>query len=262
MCPIIFQIGGLTVSGYWMMTILGFFVTIVHLCLVNRTRRLTFISWYDMTMIWCLIILSIFIGGKIMGVLVSIPNLLSQWSYYKTNFSALWHAISGNRAFYGGAIMMAVTVGCYARKNHISTETLCALYTPAISLFMVFGRLGCFLAGCCYGIEVPWGIVFPEGSLAPAGVPLFPSQLAEAFGHLLLFVWLTWLERRSAKKWPLMVLWVCCYAVMRFFLEFFRGDDARGIWLLSSSQWISLLLLAGTLVFWRWYACRQRRNSK
>ncbi|MCD7863514.1 MAG: prolipoprotein diacylglyceryl transferase [Lachnospiraceae bacterium] len=115
---------------------------------------------------------------------------------------------------------------------------------------MTFARIGCFMAGCCYGVEVPWGVVFPEGSLAPAWVPLFPSQLAESAGHLLLFFLFLSVKDKLRKKQDLLFLYLGRYAVMRFILEYFRGDAERGYWNgLSTSQWISLLLMLVVVIY-------------
>lgn len=248
MHPVFFEIGQLQITGYWVMTVLGLAVCTVYMALNNRTRRLPFLPWYDFMMLCCFTILSIFIGGKILGILVRIPTVIADWELYRNDLPAMWETLTSGRAFYGGLIMLLLVFLWYSKKQGLPGETLWALFTPAIPLFMVFGRLGCFFAGCCYGVEVPWGIVFPEGSLAPHGVALFPSQLAEAFGQLLLFIVLAVAERKMKKKWHLVLWYLTGYGVMRFVLEFFRGDIARGVWVLSTSQWISIAMVLAVAV--------------
>ncbi len=248
MLPVFFTIGELQVSGYWVMTVLGLATAASYMALTNRTRRLEFISWYDFTMLCCFAILSIFVGGKILGILVQIPKVAGSWHQYAGDFAGLWRTLTSGRAFYGGLVMLLLVFVWYAKKRKLPTQTLWALFAPAIPLFMVFGRLGCFMAGCCYGKEVPWGIVFPPDSLAVQGVALFPSQLAEAAGQLILFVFLALAERRIQQKQFLILWYLGSFAVLRFVLEFFRGDTARGIWLLSTSQWISIVIFAAVIV--------------
>lgn len=234
MCPVLFHIGPLPVSGYWAMTVLGLAVTYLYLYLSNRRSREK-LPTAHLNNLCCLCILSIFLGGILMGLLVQLPALLAHWD--------LRQALS-HRAFYGGLLMLGLTLALYLRHYRLDSKAVARLFVPACPLFMVFGRLGCFLGGCCYGVPIPWGVTFPAGSLAPAGVPLFPSQLAEAAGQAVLFFLLLRLRDRVQKPTNLVWLYIAPYSLLRFVLEFGRGDTARGFWwLLSTSQWLSLGLL-------------------
>ena len=109
-----------------------------------------------------------------------------------------------------------------------------------------FGRVGCFLMGCCYGVPSRFGIAFTCSPIAPNGVRLLPVQLIEAAGEGALFFAFTrpGAQRRGG-QWMLGV-YLASYGVLRFLLEFFRGDDYRGfLGALSLSQVISI----ATLVF-------------
>ncbi len=260
MYPVI-HLGPLTLTGYWLMTVLGLLACTAYLLTVNRSGRLQPLEGQHLANLCFLSILSVFAGGKIMGVLVNLPDVIQHWTEYRTDFSALWTALTSGRAFYGGFVLLIVVFICYVRKYSLPADTVCALFVPVTALFMFFGRLGCFLGGCCYGIPIAHGIVFPEGSLAPSGVPLFPSQLAEAAAQLLLFLSLAILERRLEQKRSLISIYIACYSVIRFVLEFWRGDAQRGIWLLSSSQWVSLVLLLGVCVHYA-LVIKGRRTAK
>lgn len=130
-----------------------------------------------------------------------------------------------------------------------------SLTAPAIPLFHVFGRVGCFLGGCCYGLPSAWGFVYRYSPVAEAnGVSRFPVQLVEAAWNLVLFLLLARLQRRGRDR--LLPLYLALYAPARFLLEFLRGDAYRGIFLgLSTSQWISLFLFPAAL-----YALLRPRN--
>ena len=101
------------------------------------------------------------------------------------------------------------------------------------------------MAGCCYGIPYDGfgAVVFPEGSLAPSGIPLFPVQLVEA---ILLFIIAAFLGYMSIRKnWDYSVeSYLILYSIVRFILEFYRYDEVRGFVLgLTTSQWISIAIL-------------------
>lgn len=260
MYPMI-HIGPLNMSGYWLMSVLGLIVCAVYLFTINRSGRLASIEGHHLVNLCFLSILSGIAGGKIMGVLVNLPDVIQNWADYGSDWAALWTDLTSGRAFYGGFLLIMGVFIWYIRKHDLSVDAICGLFVPAAGLFMVFGRLGCFLGGCCYGIPVQRGIVFPEGSLAPSGVPLFPSQLVEGAIQLLLFILLTFLERHLTKKWLLAPAYIASYAAIRFVLEFWRGDSQRGIWLLSSSQWVSLALLAGICILAIFHLFKGRRAS-
>ena len=127
---------------------------------------------------------------------------------------------------------------------------------PSIALGQAFGRLGCFSAGCCYGAPTsgPLSVIFTDPhSLAPLGVPLFPTQLMEATGNLAIFCALLLLRRSKKFDGQLFWLYVLFYAVLRFIVEIFRGDAIRGLYFgnaISTSQIIAIgmFLLAGIML--------------
>lgn len=113
---------------------------------------------------------------------------------------------------------------------------------PALPLAHAFGRIGCFLAGCCYGIECPFGFSYPPGGSAPAYVSLFPVQLLESVLLLLICVCLCLYTKKGGKR--VLSMYVYFYAPIRFLLEYLRGDIHRGIFLFfSTAQWTSIILL-------------------
>ena len=155
-----------------------------------------------------------------------------------------WTAIAySGGVFYGGLIGGLVAAVLYVRKYKIDFRDLTDILVPSVLLFHACGRVGCFFAGCCYGCAAPWGIAFTQSIGAPNGVPLVPVQLFEAGFNLLVMA--AMLIFRPERKRPglLLPLYLTAYAAARFALEFFRGDAGRGVLLLSTSQWISLLVI-------------------
>ena len=108
------------------------------------------------------------------------------------------------------------------------------------------------IAGCCYGIESKVGFTVHGNTVNPSinGVNRFPVQLVEALCNLLIFILLFVLHRKGKFKNRLLVVYFFVYPVVRFILEFFRGDEIRGfIFGLSTSQIISILLFVFALVY-------------
>ncbi len=156
----------------------------------------------------------------------------------------------GGIVFYGGLLGGVAGAWWYSKRAHFNLGEYLDVVAPAIPLFHVFGRLGCFASGCCYGIECRWGFYHENALVAQAnGAVRFPVQLLEAGLNLLLsaaiyalfcFFWQKW------RSGSFIRIYFASYAIIRFSDEFLRGDTYRGIWFgLSTSQWISL----GILVF-------------
>ncbi|MGC4065862.1 MAG: prolipoprotein diacylglyceryl transferase [Polyangiaceae bacterium] len=134
----------------------------------------------------------------------------------------------------------------------------------AIPLGLAFGRMGCLLAGCCFGrpFEGPWGISFPKFSpasdkqaqlgLLPSSahesLAVHPTQLYESASALAIAAFLLlWFHPRKRYDGQVFLAFVALYATARFIIEFLRSDDRGGSFGLSTSQLIGLLLLAASV---------------
>jgi phosphatidylglycerol:prolipoprotein diacylglycerol transferase len=178
---------------------------------------------------------------------------------------------AGGLTYYGGFIMAVATAWFLARRWKWPFLKLTDIAAPIIALGLAFGRLGCFLAGCCFGkvTDVPWAVHFPLFSDAYKrhreqmpdmlsaqhetlgewmSLPVHPTQLYELFGALIIFAAL-WLMRKKLKfEGQALAILLISYGVLRFICEIFRDDDRGGIWL-STSQWISIpLVIAGIMI--------------
>ena len=173
---------------------------------------------------------------------------------------------AGGLTYYGGFILAILSALYLSHRWHWSFIRLCDMASPMIALGLAFGRLGCFLAGCCFGkvTDVPWAIRFPKYSDAwrhhrelfpdelarqtqaigeSLSLPVHPTQLYELFGALAIFAFLWLWRKRSKYAGQSLALLLILYGVLRFVIEIFRDDARGGIWL-STSQWISLPLIA------------------
>ena len=170
----------------------------------------------------------------------------------------------GGIVFYGGLLGGVAGAWWYSKRAPFNLGEYLDVVAPAIPLFHVFGRIGCFASGCCYGVECSWGFYHEHALVAQAnGAVRFPVQLLEAGLNLLLSVAIYVLFCYFWQKWragSFIRIYFAAYALIRFFDEFLRGDTYRGIWLgLSTSQWISLGILVFLIVtHTRW----QENNPK
>ena len=125
------------------------------------------------------------------------------------------------------------------------------MYAVLVPLFHAFGRVGCFLGGCCYGIESEFGFTTHTNTNIPSinGVNRFPVQLLESGCNLIIFFILLTLFRKRIMEKRLIWIYLLIYPVVRFCDEFLRGDVYRGFLLgLSTSQWVSIILFGVAVV--------------
>ncbi|HEY6878747.1 MAG TPA: prolipoprotein diacylglyceryl transferase family protein [Polyangiales bacterium] len=172
---------------------------------------------------------------------------------------------NGGLVFYGGLALSAAAVLWLAKRDGLPRRALSDASALAMLFGLVCGRVGCFLAGCCYGAPTDWpvGVSFPGGSPASEGqfragllahpsqasLPVHPTQLYEALGCLALGVALVRWPKRFDGEQALRAL--SGYASLRFVLEYVRADD-RGHWLaLSTAQWFGLVILIASAWCWR-----------
>lgn len=166
--------------------------------------------------------------------------------------------------FYGGLIGGVVSGVIYCIRAKLRFFDYAAVIVPVIPLAHAVGRIGCFLAGCCFGkvIDTPISVYYshPTGG-APIGVPVFPIQLLEAALNLIIFAVLLVYTRKSLKKYSVLPLYLGLYSIVRFSVEFGRADEFRGIWLgLSTSQWISILLLIVSVILFIIFNMKEKRS--
>lgn len=197
------------------------------------------------------LLLAAIIGSRILYVLTN----LGGFARNPLDAFAIW---KGGLVFYGG-LLAAIPVGMwYVRKHRLPFWKTGDIVAPYIALGHAFGRLGCFFAGCCYGAPCndTFCITFSDPrSLAPLGVPLYPTQLMESGGEFLNFLILLFLYRRRKFDGQIFWLYPLFYAVLRFIVEFFRGDAVRGLYfggVVSTSQLIAVGMFVVSLVMlWR-----------
>lgn len=199
------------------------------------------------------------VGSKLLFIIVSFNDI--PWDRIGEP-QVLVSLISGGFVFYGGVILAVILVFIAGKVHKIDAWDYISNYTFAIPLAHAFGRIGCFLAGCCYGkpYHGPFAVVFPEDSLiAPAGIELFPVQIVESiclFVIAIVLFLLYWFRKCDYTLPTYFIL----YGIVRFVLEFYRYDEYRGRFLwLYTSQWISIVMVMAGIV---WIIIRANKNKK
>lgn len=130
--------------------------------------------------------------------------------------------------FYGGLLGGMLFTAIYCKKQNLKWFTFADSICAPLCLGHAIGRIGCFLAGCCYGTQtdLPIGVVYPQGGIAPSGIRLLPTQLMESAFLLILCVFLLVILRKKITGLAA-GCYLTLYGIWRFAIEFFR-DDNRG----------------------------------
>jgi len=181
-----------------------------------------------------------FTGAKLLYILVSLGDLIQN--------PEMWQGVlRGGFVFYGGVIGGIFGGMLYTRRYRLGMFEFFDTAAPSLSLGHAIGRVGCFCAGCCYGLPVdsPFSVVYPKGGLglAPAGVPMLPVQLFESGSEIILALILFLLLRKNRTPGKIMGWYLVLYGIVRFLLEFLRYDYRGSFLLLSTSQFISLFMI-------------------
>ena len=206
-------------------------------------------------------VIGVGIGAKLLYILTNIPFLIENYNTLNL-WDTLIQMFKGGFVFYGGLLGGILGVFIYSKQFKISFKSLLLTLLPVVPLIHAIGRIGCLCAGCCYGMEYNGfgAITFHNSPLAPNGVPLFPMQIIEAICNLIIFIILLVTYKRYLGTYKTLGLYLILYSIVRFILEFFRGDLIRGIYFsLSTSQWISIILfIVGISIF----ICEYRKLKK
>lgn len=257
MHPILFHIGNFELASYGLMTALGYGAAAWYLAPRLKNSGIKGLTQDTFWNILFIVFLGAILGGKLLFIILSWPELGTTLA---AKLTTIVKDIRYGFVFFGGLLVAVGGAVWYMRRKNLPLLKTSDFLIVAVPLGHALGRVGCFLAGCCYGkpTSLPWGVRFtdPHTLVAPEliGVPLHPTQLYEAALNFALFLFLHYASKRPHKDGKILVLYVLCYAVMRFSLEFLRGDFRGGFFLgLSPSQVISLCTAGAALFIWARY---------
>ncbi|HJM82896.1 MAG TPA: prolipoprotein diacylglyceryl transferase [Nitrospinota bacterium] len=238
MLPELFSVGPLTLHTYGLMVASGFILGIWLIARLGGKEGISQDIVYD-TAFWTII--AAIIGARSVFALTEYQFFLN----HPLEFFKIWR---GGMVFYGGFLGAVVAVYICSKVYKFDLFLLGDIIAPGAALGHAVGRLGCFAAGCCYGIEtsVPWAVIFTKiNSMAPTGIPLHPTQVYDSINEFSIFIILIVMQRYKTFKGQIWWAWVGMYAIGRFIVENYRGDP-RGVYfdgLLSTSQIIGIMAL-------------------
>lgn len=254
MFPLLLEIpifGGIRIYTYGVLVAAGFLAGILW---TTREAKMAGVKPEMVLDLSFYIVLAALVGSRVLYLFI-------EWERYLTNPLDILKIWEGGLVFYGGLLGAFLISFYYFRKHRLSFLKISDLFMPGVALGHAIGRLGCFAAGCCYGREAPGSslaVTFPVSrfSLAPAGVPILPSQLFEAAAELAIFLVLILIRKRKRLfDGQIFLTYIVLYSISRSILETFRGDSVRGFLipeLLSTSQFISIcLIVTAILVYYR-----------
>ena len=205
------------------------------------------INRYDLIEMAAFIFIGAVVGAKGLYLIIEPESVINLFREQGFSSKTLLMAIQGGFVFYGGFIGGFIAIFLYAKSQKKSIWSYLMTITSAVLLAHAFGRVGCFMAGCCYGMpSEDYGIAFTHSIGAPNGIKLFPVQLLEAGLLLVLALIMQIYYIRSKRRHTVVYVYLFLYPVIRIITEQFRFDDAeRGIYFgLSTSTWISLAIIA------------------
>ncbi len=269
MYPIAFHIGNFAVHWYGIFIGIGFLASFCLLLKLRKYANLTSDQIYNISMI---ALFAGVIGARIFYV-------VQFWEQFRgRGIVAILNVHDGGLVFYGGFIL-AFTAEClYAKwptvrrllglkekkpadgsdpRKDISILALLDILGPAMALAHAFGRVSCFMQGCCFGKPAPngfpFGVCFPAESPAAyrypsllpgtsGSVPVYPVQLFESAGNILMCLVLLFLLRKRKYAGTIGGVYLILYGVMRFLIEFMRGDHTDSILGLTPSQFIAVAI--------------------
>ncbi len=262
MC-VYFKIFGLQFPAYGSMIAIGLVIASTLGVLVIGKKH--GINPYDFLIMEAYCLLFGILGAKILYFIVSFKYI--DWHRFFHDGEYFTLLMNGGFVFYGGLIFGAVgaLVGSKIHKISLKEFALHGLFM--VPMIHAFGRVGCFLAGCCYGIPYDGhiAVIFPENEIgggAPAGIPLFPVQLVESVCLLVISLIMIAIDRKG-KNAPTVSFYLIAYAIVRFTLENYRYDSIRGSFKgFSTSQWISMgLIIFGILMLFVQYGFRKKQEA-
>ena len=226
-------IGSFTVYGYGFMIAVGILAAWITIDFRAARQKLDRDCVFYL-IIWCLV-------GGICGA--KLLYWITEWKSILKNPDFLLDSIADGFVVYGGIIGGILAGWLYCRHKKISFLKYFDLAVPSVALAQGFGRIGCLLAGCCYGSETSgfFSITFRTSDFAPNNVALIPTQIYSSILDFIHFGILILIAGHKKSDGQVAAFYLIFYSMGRFILEFFRGDLIRGsVGVLSTSQFISL----------------------
>ncbi len=244
MHPVLFSIKGITIYTYGLFVSVGFLVGFILFLMEVKRRGFVVDTGIDLAF-W--VLLSAVVFSRLAYVLVN----FSYFSKYPLRIFMIWE---GGLVWYGAFIGALISAVIYFKAKKLEGWLWADMCAPSVALGQALGRIGCLMAGCCYGkpTDLPWGIVFERSDIAPLGISLHPTQVYHMIFNFLIFVFLFYRRKKVKFRGELILSYVLLYAGARSIVEVFRGDP-RGYCfgdMISTSGFISIIAVAVSIVLY------------
>lgn len=248
-----------TVYSYGFMIALG--VITAYSYTAWQAKKQLGIKSDTITNLAILIMFAAFIGGKLFFY-------LEDPSFYFGHPANMLKGLNRGFVFYGSLIFAVPAIIWFFRKNKIPVLKMLDIIAITACIAHAFGRVGCFLAGCCHGVPTNsiLGVRFTDPFCAayPLNVPLHPTQLYDVFLLLCIITILLLIGRVKKFDGQLFLVYIILYAFGRSIIEIFRGDEERGFIIrnvLSYGQFVSILLIITAIIFYIWLYRKKRSGQ-
>lgn len=249
MNPVLFELGSITIYSYGFFIALGAIAGITYL--VIQGRKEVGLTFDQANGLFLVIFIAAVAGGKVF-------LFFEDASHYLEHPARLF--TGSGFVFYGSFLFAVPVMFWYFRKNKLPKYAMLDIMAVTTCLIHIFGRIGCFMAGCCYGKTTSsgWGVIYtdPACHAESKGVPVHPVQLYEAGFIFVVLLMLLVVRTKRRFYGQLFLLYLLSYAAGRYVLEFFRGDLERGFIIkdfVSHAQFVALVIAAVTgWVYLRW----------
>ena len=247
MNPVAFHLGSRPVYWYGILMALAFTSAMTHWYFVGKKEDRPKGFWSDMAF-WIMV-------GGIIGA--RIGYILGNLGYFIENPLSVFRIDEGGLVFYGGLIGCVLVVIVLAMRQREPVWSMADFAVAPLPLGHAFGRVGCFLNGCCYGSETACAV-----GVEMQGAVRHPVQLYEAILNFILYFLLLVVYRRKRRDGEVLMAYCLIYPLLRFLIEFMRGDDRWRMLNLTSAQLVSLALLVCGILLWKLLPKKLFRSGK
>ena len=239
----------ITIYSYGLMIAIG--VLMSYWFIIRRVKKFK-IDKDELSSMFIWAMIAGFVGGKVFYFLEDLSKYTAEPKLMLQNLSG------GGFVFYGSVLFVIPVIIFWLKKKRIPIRPFLDIVAFVGPIIQCFGRVGCFLAGCCHGkvCDNVLGVTFthPDSLANPKNIPLYPTQLFDIGINVIILITLFAIEKRKQFAGQLMIVYMAMYAVGRSINEIYRGDEERGFLfngLLSHSQFIAICILIVCAIVWR-----------
>jgi len=254
MYPVIYNLFGIQIYSFGLFLALGFIFSLISLIEVGKRFGFSKNDAIDLSYI---LLISGVVGARVFYIILN-------YQYYLSKPLEMLLINKGGLVYYGGFIGGIFAVLYFVKNHKLSFLTTVDLIASVVPIGQMFGRIGCFLNGCCFGTESvgKLKVIFPLGSPAfnhyHEFQPVHPVQLYESFGVGIIFLILVSVIERKKFDGQIISLYGILYPLLRFNIEFFRADNPKLLNLFTISQYLSIIIFIISSFSYYYFARKQK----